>query len=134
MITILGERITKAEMYERAWRLGYRGDFSLVDKIYHPEYSAFENTTGITANLEDDKTVLLSLSCSVIIGPYKCVSESEDLLHIPTYSMFREAEVFRSFTTEATYIEGRIITQKTISEALNHDPGKGQDWNWEDYE
>ena len=71
MITILGERITKAEMYERAWRLGYRGDFSLVDKIYHPEYSA---------------------------------------------------------------TEGRIITQKTISEELNHDPGKGQDWKWEDYE
>ena len=74
--------MTKAETYERAWRLGYKGDFSLVNEIYHPEYSAFEYNTEITANLEDDKTVVLSLSRSVIIGPYKCVSESEDLLRI----------------------------------------------------
>ena len=50
--------MTKAETYERAWRLGYKGDFFLVDEIYHPEYSAFEDTTGITANLEDYKTVV----------------------------------------------------------------------------
>ena len=108
--------MTKAETYERTWRLGYKGDFFLVNEIYHPEYSAFEDTTGITANLENEKTVVLSLSGSVIIGPYMCVSESEDLLRIQAYSMLREAEIFRSFTTEATYREGRIITQKTISE------------------
>ena len=33
--------------------------------------------------------MVLSLSGSVIIGPYKCVSESEDLLHIQAYSMLR---------------------------------------------
>ena len=126
--------MTKAETYERAWRLGYKGDFSLVDEIYHPEYSAFEDTTGITANLEDSKTVVLSLSSSVIVGPYKCFSESENLLCIQAYSTFREAEIFRSFTTEAIYREGRIITQKTISEELDHDPSKCQDWDWEDYE
>ena len=74
--------MTKAETYERAWCLGYKEDFSLVDEIYHPEYSAFEDTTGITANLEDDKTVVLSLSDSLSFGPCKCVSESEDLLCI----------------------------------------------------
>ena len=105
-----------------------------MNQIYHPEFSAFEDTTGITANIEDDKTMVLSLSGSVMIGPYKCVYESEDLLRIQAYSMLREAEIFRSFTTEATYREGRIITQKTISEELNHDPSKGQDWRWEDYE
>ena len=47
--------MTKAEAYEKAWRLGYKGAFSLVDQIYHPQYSAFEDTTGITANLEDVK-------------------------------------------------------------------------------
>ena len=71
--------------------------------------------------------MVLSLSGSVIIGPYKCVSESEDLLHIQAYSMLREAEIFRSFTTEATCKEGRIVTQKTILEELNHGPSKGQD-------
>ena len=78
--------------------------------------------------------MVLSLSGSVIIGPYKCVSESEDLLRIQAYSKLREAEISRSFTTEATYREGRIITQKTISEELNHDPSKGPDWRWEYYE
>ena len=36
----------------------YKGDFYLVDEIYHPEYLAFVDTTGITANLEDDETVV----------------------------------------------------------------------------
>ena len=126
--------MTKAEAYEKAWRLGYKGDFSLVDHIYHPEYSTFEDTTGITANLDDDKTVVLSLNSSVIIGPYKCVSESGDLLNIQAYSMFKEAEIFRSFTTYATYREGKIITQKIVSEELDYDPSEGQDWNWEDCE
>ena len=121
--------MTKAEAYEKAWRLGYKGDFSLVDQIYHPEYSTFEDTTGITANLDDDKTVVLSLNSSVIIGPYKCVSESGDLLNIQAYSMFKEAEIFRSFTTYATYREGKIITQKIVSEELDYDPSEGQDWN-----
>ena len=74
--------MTKVETYERAWRLEYKVDFYLVDEIYHPKYSAFEDTTGITANLEDSKTVVLSLSGSVIVDPYKCVSESEDLSRI----------------------------------------------------
>ena len=38
--------MTKAETYERAWSLGYKRDFSLVDEIYHPEYLAFEDTTS----------------------------------------------------------------------------------------
>ena len=71
--------------------------------------------------------MVLSLSGSVIIGPYRCVSESEDLLRIQAYSVFREAEIFRSFTTEATCRGGRIVTQKTISEELNHSLSKGQD-------
>ena len=26
--------MTKAEKFEKAWRLGFKGDFSLVDEIY----------------------------------------------------------------------------------------------------
>ena len=48
--------------------------------------------------------------------------------------MFREVEIFRFFTSEATYREGRIITQKTVSEELDYDPSEGQDWKCEDYE
>ena len=38
--------MTKAEEFEKAWRLGYKNDFSMVDKIYHPKYSALERNTG----------------------------------------------------------------------------------------
>ena len=34
--------MTKAEAYDKAWRLGAKGDFLLVDQIYHPDYSSFE--------------------------------------------------------------------------------------------
>ena len=47
--------MTKAEAYDKAWRLGARGDFSLVDQIYHPDYSSFDYRTGIDANIEDDR-------------------------------------------------------------------------------
>ena len=78
--------------------------------------------------------MVLYLSSAIIIGPYKCVSESEDHLSIQAFSMFKEAEIFRSFTTYTTYIEGKLITQKTASEELDYDPSEGQNWNWKDYE
>ena len=33
------ERVTKAEEFDRARRLAYKGDFSLVEKLYHPDLS-----------------------------------------------------------------------------------------------
>ena len=75
-------RMTKAETYERVWRFWYQRDFYLIDEIYHPEYSNFADTPGITANFEDDKTVVLSPSGSLSFSPCKCISESEGLLRI----------------------------------------------------
>ena len=75
-------RMTKAETYEKALRFLYKRDLSLVDEIYHPEYSNFANTPGITANFEDDKTVVLSPSGSLSFSLCKCISESEGLLRI----------------------------------------------------
>ena len=54
--------MTKAEQFDKAWRLAFKAnDFSLVDEIYHPEYSAPEPTTGITVNLDDDKIIVSTL-------------------------------------------------------------------------
>ena len=50
--------MTKAETYEQAWRLGFKGDFSQVDNLYHPAYSTIDHTTGIKSNLNDDKVVV----------------------------------------------------------------------------
>ena len=56
-----GINMTKAEAYDKAWRLGARGDFSLVDQIYHPDYSSFDYRTGIEANIEDDKLIVTTI-------------------------------------------------------------------------
>ena len=39
--------MTKIEAYGKAWTLAMRGDFSLVDQIYHPEYRSLDLRTGI---------------------------------------------------------------------------------------
>ena len=43
--------MTKEEACVNAWRLRFKGDYSLVDKIYHPDYSTSDRTTGVEANL-----------------------------------------------------------------------------------
>ena len=72
--------MTKAETYEQAWRLGFKGDFSQVDSLYHPEYSAIDHTTSIKSNLNDDKVVVSTLSDSIVLGAYEVVSESKENL------------------------------------------------------
>ena len=50
-----------AETFIEAWRLAAREeDFSLVDKIYHPDYSSFDYIAGVEVNLESDKQVILT--------------------------------------------------------------------------
>ena len=46
--------MTKGEAYLRAWKLGFKGDFSEIDKIYHPEYSAVDDATGVKVDLNMD--------------------------------------------------------------------------------
>ena len=67
--------MTKAEAYEKAWRLGFKRDFSQFDSLYHPEYSAIDHTTSIKSNLNDDKVVVSTLSDTTILGAYEVVSK-----------------------------------------------------------
>ena len=39
--------MSKVETYQQAWSLALKGDFSLVDQIYHAEYRSFDLRTGI---------------------------------------------------------------------------------------
>ena len=55
---------------------------ALINEIYHPEYSTFADTLGITASLKDEKTVVLSPKGSLSFSPCKCISESEGLVCI----------------------------------------------------
>ena len=111
-----------------------KGDFKLVDEIYHPDYKATDVTTDIEHNLADDKAVVSSFAEEVIIGPYKTLVESENSLQVHAFSRFKDKEIFNSGKTSITYKEGKIVTQTSNMEDLDYDPSEGQDWNWEDYE
>ena len=126
--------MTRAEAFDKAWRLGIKGDFSLVDEIYHPDYKAVDAYSGVEVNLEADKEVASTLG-DLLIGTHPVVLlEDENFLRIHRYNRHIGAEIFASATTAITYKEGLIITQQTEVEELDYDPSEGQDWNWEDYE
>ena len=50
--------MTKGELFEKAWRLGFEGDFHLVDEIYHPDYKAIDHWFGIETNIDSDKAII----------------------------------------------------------------------------
>jgi len=126
--------MTKAEIFRKAWKLAGKKDFSLVDEIYHPEYSAFDNIAGVEVNLEEDKTIAASLGDTWTVSDYTILDENENFLKIHRYTKYKEAEIYTSMTTSINYKDGKIISQSTDVEELDHDPSEGQDWNWEDYQ
>ena len=126
--------MTRAEAFDKAWRLGIKGDFSLVDEIYHPDYKAVDAYSGVEVNLEADKEVASTLG-DLLIGTYPVVlSEDKNFLRIHLYNRHLGAEIFASVTTSITYKDGQIITQHSEVEELDYYPSEGQYWNWEDYE
>ena len=126
--------MTRAEAFDKAWRLGIKGDFSLVDEIYHPDYKALDAYSGVEVNLEADKEVASTLG-DLLIGTHPVVlSEDKNFLRIHRYNRHLGAEIFASVTTAITYKDGLIITQQTEVEELDYDPSENQDWNWDDYE
>ncbi len=129
-----GDRMTKAESFDEAWRLASRGDFSLVDKVYHPDYRAFDAYAEVEVNLEAEKVAVETFSEILTATNSKVLSESNDFLRIHRYNRHRDAEVFASVTTSITYKDGLIITQQSEVEELDYDPSEGQDWIWEDFE
>ena len=126
--------MTRAEAFDKAWRLGIKVDFSMVDEIYHSVYKALDAYSGVEVNLEADKEVASTLG-DLLIGTHPVVlSEDKNFLRIHRYNRHLGAEIFASVTTSITYKDGQIITQHSEVEELDYDPSEGQDWNWEDYE
>ena len=61
--------MTNAEQFEKAWRIAVKeSDFVLVDEIYHPEYSAFDNNAGVEVNLEADKIAVSTIREMLVAG------------------------------------------------------------------
>ena len=119
--------MTKAEEFEKAWRLGFKGDFSLVDEIYHSDYKSFDYRTGIEANIEDDKVIASTLGELVIFGPHRTLFENENFLCIERFS-----KRFTNTTdpdygvaiVAVNYEDGKIICQKTATHRTDFDPSE----------
>ena len=126
--------MTRAEAFDKAWRVGAKEkDFSFVDEIYHTDYSSSDAFTEVRVNLDEDKSVYMTLAESLIITPPKTVLEDGDSLQLQYFNKYRDADIFNSVTTLLSYKDGKIISQHTTLEELDYDPSEGQDWIWEDY-
>ena len=128
--------MTKAEAYVNAWRLGFKGDYSLIDKMYHPKYRATQKNINVEVDLDADKIVVSTISEYVTPGPVRVIFENDDFLLFERYfkSTLTETLAFNLGMTAVTYLDGKIITQETVAEMDLPDLSEGQDWNWEDYE
>jgi len=127
--------MTKIEAYLKAWTLAMKGDFSLVDQIYHPEYRSLDLRTGIETNIEDDKVVATTMGDMAVTKSPEVIYENDEFLCVLAYQRILDPEPrFRAFMTAINYKEGKILRQKTALEELDYDPSEHLDWNWEDYE
>ena len=50
--------MTKAEEFDKARRLAYKGDFSLVEKLYDPDCKHFDHRSGMEVNLDTQNAIM----------------------------------------------------------------------------
>ena len=128
--------MTKAGAYEKAWRLGFKRDFSLVDEIFHPDCKHFDHRVGLEVNL-DMQSALMTAFENTTFGPFRVIYENENFfLCIQRYlrNESTKGNFVWSLVSGINYIDGKIIRHETSAEELDYDPSEGQDWNLEDYE
>ena len=127
--------MTKAEEFDKARRLAYKGDFSLVEKLYHPDCKHFDHRVGLEVNL-DMQSAVMSAYENITFGPYRVIYENTDFLCIHRYvrnSLTREP-AYWAMISGINYKDGKVIRHETTREDLDYDPSENQNWNWKDYE
>ena len=78
--------MTKAEEFDKARRLAYKGDFSLVEKLYHPDCKHFDHRVGLEVNL-DMQSALMTAYENTTFGPFRVIYENEEFLCIQRLSL-----------------------------------------------
>ena len=127
--------MSKVKIYQKAWSQALKGDFSLVDQIYHPEYRSFDLRTGIYTNIDDDKVIVTTENEEIFTSYPDVLYENDEFLCIIAYQKVSDPETrYRSFITAINYKGGQIFSQKTMVKELDFDPSGHLDWNWEDHE
>jgi hypothetical protein len=127
--------MTKAEEFDKARRLAYKGDFSLVEKLNHPDCKHFDHRVGLEVNL-DMQSALMTAYENTTFGPFRVIYENEEFLCIQRYVRNRLTRdiLYMTLISGVNYSVGKIIRHETAMEDLDYDPGEGKNWNWENYE
>ena len=127
--------MTRAEAFDKVWKLGFKGDFSLFDEIYHPDFKVINPIVDdVELNFDAFKEGVHTLKDFIIFIPSKILAEEDKFLKVRRFNKLKVADVFSLVTVSITYKDGKIINQQYLVEELDHDPSEGQNWNWEDYE
>ena len=126
--------MTKAEASEKAWRLAYKGHFSLVEKLYHPDCKHFDHRVGLEVNL-DMQSALMTAYENTTFGPFRVIYENEEFLCIQRYGRNRltRETLYMTLISGVNYRDKKIVRHETALEDLDYDPSENQNWNWEDY-
>ena len=126
--------MSKADGFNKAWELGMRDDFSLVDALYHPDYMTIDHRTGNQISIEADKESVSQAKDMVTMGPSRVIFEGPTFLCLHRFMKFTDKEVkFYSVITAITYQDGKILRQESTGESLNYDPSDNQEWSWADF-
>ena len=130
--------MTKAEEYEQAMRLGFKGDFSIVNRLFHQtKFRAFDQGgiyRGLVVDLDTMKTIWLTLSETAILGPFRTIYENSEFLCVHSLRKYKgNISRFQATVFHLKYECGEIVHSEIIPCELDYDPSDGQDWNWEDY-
>ena len=59
--------MTKAEEFDKARRLAYKGDFSLVEKLYHPDCKHFDHRVGLEVNLDMQSALMTAYENTTLV-------------------------------------------------------------------
>ena len=127
--------MTKAEEFDKARRLAYKRDFSLVEKLYHTDCTHFDHRVGMELNF-DMQSAVMSAYENITFGPYRVIYENTDFLCIHRYvrnSLTREP-AYWAMISGINYKDGKVIRHETTREDLDYDPSESQNWNRKDYE
>ena len=100
--------MTKAEEFDKARRLAYKGDFSLVEKLYHPDCTHFDHRVGMELNF-DMQSAVMSAYENITFGPYRVIYENTDFLCIQRYlrNESTKGNFIWSLVSGTNYIDGK---------------------------
>ena len=85
-------KMNKADVFDKAWKMAIRNDFSLFDEIVHPDYESVNQ--GVKITKEMSKGILSTLSDSIIIGPCTTIFEDNNFAFVNRYTKLINAEIF----------------------------------------